>query len=131
VGKNNKCKQRNNKLRPQLSAETTYLFMIYQSIACFMSLVLGWTLVLSDTSQSPRYPRPSVRSNIPSFKVMDVVARAAVLEAEGRTIFHLEVGQPNSAAPPEVCDAARAAIATERLGYTPGKPTAPVSDIGL
>jgi aspartate/methionine/tyrosine aminotransferase len=51
-------------------------------------------------------------------KVMDVVAAAAALEATGRTVLHLEVGQPLSGAPPEVCAAAAAALERERLGYT-------------
>jgi aspartate/methionine/tyrosine aminotransferase len=49
---------------------------------------------------------------------MDVVAAAAAMEATGRPVLHLEVGQPASGAPPEVCEAATAALERERLGYT-------------
>ena len=34
-----------------------------------------------------------------SFKVMDVVHKANLLERAGREIYHLEIGQPQSAAP--------------------------------
>ena len=47
-----------------------------------------------------------------------MVAAAAAMEAAGRPVLHLEVGQPASGAPPEVCAAAAAAIEHERLGYT-------------
>ena len=58
-------------------------------------------------------------SKVPSFKVMDVLERAAALEAAGRSVLHLEVGQPQSGAPRAVVDAARAALESDRLGYTP------------
>ncbi len=41
----------------------------------------------------------SSRSNVPAFMVMDVVAAAARLEAAGRRIIHMEIGQPAAAAP--------------------------------
>lgn len=62
---------------------------------------------------------PSRRSDgVRSFKVMDVVAAASALEAAGRRVFHLEVGQPVSAAPPEVKAAACRAIREQVCGYT-------------
>ena len=42
---------------------------------------------------------PSKRSAIRSFKVMDVVHKADTLARSGRTVYHLEVGQPQSSAP--------------------------------
>ncbi|KAL9190770.1 hypothetical protein ACHAXT_000476 [Thalassiosira profunda] len=67
--------------------------------------------------------QPSARSaSVASFKVMDVLRRANQLEAEGRTICHCEVGQPESGAPRTVARAAVAALtgspAESRLGYT-------------
>ncbi len=62
--------------------------------------------------------QPSARSAVPPFMVMDVVAAAARLEAQGRQIIHMEVGQPAAGAPATALDAARAALATARLGYT-------------
>jgi aspartate/methionine/tyrosine aminotransferase len=63
-------------------------------------------------------PRPSLRSNIESFKVMDVVARATELEKEGRSICHMEVGQPSTGAPSLVLKAARDILDKNILGYT-------------
>jgi aspartate/methionine/tyrosine aminotransferase len=60
---------------------------------------------------------PSKRSNVPPFIVMDVMAAAAQLEAQGRHIVHMEVGQPARPAPATALKAAQAALAG-RLGYT-------------
>mmetsp|Transcript_46534 Transcript_46534/g.80186 ORF Transcript_46534/g.80186 Transcript_46534/m.80186 type:complete len:436 (+) Transcript_46534:80-1387(+) len=60
----------------------------------------------------------SRRSNVASFKVMDVLARATELESQGRKIYHLEVGQPSSGAPSKVVAAATAALSQDRIGYT-------------
>jgi aspartate/methionine/tyrosine aminotransferase len=49
---------------------------------------------------------------------MDVMAAAAELESRGRDIVHMEVGQPGAPAPAPVLEAARAALAGGRLGYT-------------
>jgi aspartate/methionine/tyrosine aminotransferase len=62
--------------------------------------------------------RPSARSAVPPFMVMDVVAAAARLEAQGRRIIHLEVGQPAAPAPASALAAARAALSGRALGYT-------------
>jgi hypothetical protein len=58
------------------------------------------------------------RSDIASFIVMDVMREAAALEAQGRSIVHMEVGQPGTPAPEAARQAARAALDTETLGYT-------------
>jgi aspartate/methionine/tyrosine aminotransferase len=50
--------------------------------------------------------------------VMDVVAAAARLEAQGRKVIHMEVGQPAAGAPATAIAAARAALTSARLGYT-------------
>jgi aspartate/methionine/tyrosine aminotransferase len=60
----------------------------------------------------------SARSDVPAFMVMDVVAAAARLEAAGRPIIHMEIGQPAAAAPASALAAAQAALATGRIGYT-------------
>jgi len=62
--------------------------------------------------------RPSSRSAVPPFIVMDVMAAAARLEAQGRRIVHMEVGQPAAAAPSSAIAAARAALSSGPLGYT-------------
>ena len=63
--------------------------------------------------------RASARSDVPAFMVMDVVAAAARLEAAGRRILHMEIGQPAAAAPACAIAAAQATLATGRIGYTP------------
>jgi aspartate/methionine/tyrosine aminotransferase len=62
--------------------------------------------------------RPSARSDVPPFMVMDVMAAAARLEAQGRRIIHMEVGQPAAGAPATAIAAARAALTSGPLGYT-------------
>jgi aspartate/methionine/tyrosine aminotransferase len=61
---------------------------------------------------------PSKRSNVPPFIVMDVMAAAAAIEASGRRVVHMEVGQPAAAAPATALAAAQAALAHGRIGYT-------------
>ncbi len=51
------------------------------------------------------------------FLVMELLKRANALEAAGRSIVHMEAGQPSTAAPAAVRAAARAALESERLGY--------------
>jgi aspartate/methionine/tyrosine aminotransferase len=62
--------------------------------------------------------QPSARSAVPPFMVMDVMAAAARLEAQGRRIIHMEVGQPAVGAPATAIAAARAALSAGPLGYT-------------
>ena len=57
-------------------------------------------------------------AEIEPFHVMDVQNRAHELEAKGRRIVHMEIGQPDFGAPPLVADAGIEAIRTRRLGYT-------------
>jgi len=57
-------------------------------------------------------------AEIEPFHVMDVQNRAHELEATGRRIVHMEIGQPDFAAPPLVAEAAIEAIRRRRLGYT-------------
>jgi aspartate/methionine/tyrosine aminotransferase len=61
---------------------------------------------------------PSKRSDVPPFIVMDVMAAAAQLEARGRRIVHMEVGQPAAPAPAAAREAARVALSAVRIGYT-------------
>ena len=61
---------------------------------------------------------PSRRSSVDPFIAMDILAAARKLEAEGRSIIHMEVGQPGAPAPTLVLEAARQALESGRLGYT-------------
>ena len=58
------------------------------------------------------------RGEIPPFFVMEVMRAACEREAAGGEVLHLEVGQPSTAAPAPVIAAARAALESDRLGYT-------------
>ena len=62
--------------------------------------------------------RPSKRSDVPPFIVMDVMAAAAQREAQGAHIIHMEVGQPAAPAPATAIKAAQAALTRGRIGYT-------------
>jgi len=53
------------------------------------------------------------------FYVMDLLAKAKQMEAAGRSVVHMEVGQPDFAAPPPVVAAGKAAIDAGKTGYTP------------
>ena len=58
------------------------------------------------------------RGSIAPFIVMDVMRDAALRQAQGGDVIHLEVGQPSGQAPQRVRDAAQRALAAEPLGYT-------------
>jgi aspartate/methionine/tyrosine aminotransferase len=62
--------------------------------------------------------RPSARSDVPPFMVMDVMAAAARIEASGGHVIHMEVGQPATAAPGVALAAAHAALDQGRIDYT-------------
>ncbi len=58
------------------------------------------------------------RSAIAPFIVMDVMEAAAQVEAAGHAVLHLEVGQPSTPAPHTAIAAARAALESDKLGYS-------------
>lgn len=60
----------------------------------------------------------SARSDVAPFIAMDVMRAAGEREAAGERIVHMEVGQPGAPAPLAVREAAAAALAAGRLGYT-------------
>lgn len=62
--------------------------------------------------------KPSKRSDVPPFIVMDVMAAAAQREAQGAHIIHMEVGQPAAPAPAVAIKAVQAALTHGRIGYT-------------
>lgn len=62
--------------------------------------------------------KSSRRGGIPPFIVMDVLRAANALQAAGRDVLHLEVGQPSTPAPAGVIAAARRALDQDLLGYT-------------
>jgi aspartate/methionine/tyrosine aminotransferase len=56
---------------------------------------------------------------IEPFRVMQLLERARELEAEGRDIVHMEIGEPDLPPPPQAAQAAIAAIKAGESGYTP------------
>jgi aspartate/methionine/tyrosine aminotransferase len=58
-------------------------------------------------------------AEIQPFVVMDVLARAKQLEARGRRVIHLEIGEPDFTAAPLVVRAAARALREGRSAYTP------------
>ncbi len=57
--------------------------------------------------------------DIAPFRVMDVLARAAELEAQGRRITHMEVGEPDFPTAAPIVAAARSALTAGHTHYTP------------
>jgi aspartate/methionine/tyrosine aminotransferase len=62
--------------------------------------------------------RVSRRGEVDPFIVMDVIKAAQEAEAAGRTIIHMEVGQPGTAAPSGALEALNRAMAETSLGYS-------------
>ncbi len=58
-------------------------------------------------------------ADIEPFHVMDILARAKGLEAQGRDILHLEIGEPDFATPQPIIDAGIKALQNQRTFYTP------------
>ncbi|WP_461480752.1 pyridoxal phosphate-dependent aminotransferase [Porticoccus sp.] len=57
--------------------------------------------------------------NLTSFKVVDFLEAAQALEAQGRDIVHMEIGEPRYATAEPIVAAARRALADGRTAYTP------------
>jgi aspartate/methionine/tyrosine aminotransferase len=62
--------------------------------------------------------RVSSRGDVDPFIVMDVMEQARALEAQGRHIIHMEVGQPGTPAPAGARAALAQAMGQDALGYT-------------
>ncbi|MEC8523622.1 MAG: pyridoxal phosphate-dependent aminotransferase [Pseudomonadota bacterium] len=66
---------------------------------------------MSSTSQRSREIRP--------FQVMAILAEAQALQAAGKDIIHMEVGEPDFSTPEPITEAGVAALRAGRTGYTP------------
>ena len=65
---------------------------------------------------------PAARlDDIAPFRVMEILARARELERAGRSIIHMEIGEPDFPTPRPVCEAGSAALAKGELYYTPAQ----------
>ena len=69
------------------------------------------------TDNSPHIARRM--ADIEPFHVMDLLARARALEAQGKDIVHMEIGEPDFVTPDPVCEAAKRAIDAGLTHYTP------------
>lgn len=56
---------------------------------------------------------------IAPFQVMEIIKRADALEAQGRSVIHLSIGEPDQGTPGPVVRAAQAALQAGRTRYTP------------
>ena len=65
----------------------------------------------------PNFPANRL-ADIAPFHVMELMARAKELEAGGRDIIHMEVGEPDFPTPEPIVAAAQAHIASGRVRYT-------------
>ena len=63
--------------------------------------------------------RAARMADIQPFRVMALLARARELEAAGRDIVHMEIGEPDFPTPPPVIAAVQKAIAAGDVHYTP------------
>lgn len=63
-------------------------------------------------------PRPSARSQVAPFLVMDIVVEALRLARTGTPVFGLHVGEPGAGPPPGALAAMHEAITGGSLGYT-------------
>jgi aspartate/methionine/tyrosine aminotransferase len=66
-------------------------------------------------------PKPHTAARmegIAPFHVMDILARAQALEAAGRDIIHLEIGEPDFATPAPIIEAGIAALRAGHTHYT-------------
>jgi aspartate/methionine/tyrosine aminotransferase len=72
-------------------------------------------------------------NGVKPFLAMGVLARARALEAQGRSILHLELGEPSAPPPPGVARRVAGALAGEPLGYTQalGRPSLRAGIAGL
>ncbi|WP_195838206.1 pyridoxal phosphate-dependent aminotransferase [Methylocystis rosea] len=71
---------------------------------------------------------PSRRSDIAPFMAMDVLRDAKALERAGRSIIHLELGEPGVAAPRRVREAATESLRLGAIGYGEALGDAPLRD---
>jgi len=66
-----------------------------------------------------RVPLASRMGEIAPFHVLEILDRARRLEAEGRSIIHMEIGEPDFETPAPVLAAAQQALAERSMHYAP------------
>ena len=70
-----------------------------------------------DDSQPFRLSRRA--RDIQPFQVMDILARARAMESTGRSIIHMEIGEPDFPTPPPIVEAGIQALREGHTHYTP------------
>jgi aspartate/methionine/tyrosine aminotransferase len=65
------------------------------------------------------FPLAQRMADIAPFYVMEILARARELEAQGRSIIHMEIGEPDFLTPQSIVDAGIAALQRGDTFYTP------------
>ena len=73
---------------------------------------------MSGAQREPSRLAPRM-AGIAPFHVMELLARARALEAAGRSIVHMEIGEPDFTTPQRVCEAGARALQRGDVFYTP------------
>jgi aspartate/methionine/tyrosine aminotransferase len=76
--------------------------------------------------RAARFHLASRMAGIAPFEVMEIQTLARKLEATGRDVIHLEIGEPDFTTPQPVVDAAKRALDTKPMFYTSALGTAPL-----
>lgn len=82
---------------------------------CYYALT--WRVLLNSTYKKTLLSRRA--ASVRPFYVMDLLARAKQLESEGRSVLHLEVGEPDFPTPQPIIDAGIKALRQLKTHYTP------------
>jgi aspartate/methionine/tyrosine aminotransferase len=81
----------------------------------FLELLVHRKIIIPGPMQVPTARRAA---EIEPFEVMDVLSRAHALEALGRRVVHMEIGEPDFTAPAPVVEAGVRALRDGRTAYT-------------
>src|SRR5262249_58297495 len=87
-----------------------------------LELLVHRKIIIPGPMAKPPVPGPLSMARrvaeIEPFEVMDVLARAHALVAQGRHVVHMEIGEPDFTAPPPVVEAGVRALREGRTAYT-------------
>jgi len=72
--------------------------------------------------------KASKRGEVAPFIAMDVFAKAKAMEAAGRSVIHLKLGQPSTGLPRAAADRLTGAMTKDPLGYTEARGTQDVRE---
>ena len=63
--------------------------------------------------------KPSIRSNVSPFYVMNLLEKAKKMELENKKVYHLELGEPQMKTPDLIKDEVQRLVKKGIAGYTP------------